>query len=256
MKLAKWLLLAACALVCCACSKSPLAYVEEDADFVTYFNTGASLDDNEWKALQRFLFDGSGDEVRNFHFMGTDLKEHKAQLAIWGRYKKDNGSLMNDPKYKKAVIVFEEPYAEKFIINAARGYSVTQEEIDDKQAFLLKHGDSVKHTLIMIDSNTVQIFWDKPGSVLKADNNSKLAGKIDKDVVYAKAKSSDSLREQAKIREKNYKDGQRNYLRDDDKKKQDVLHKELEFGDEIFSVYLDGSELRAETVTEADEIVD
>ena len=256
MKLAKWLLLAACALVCCACSKSPLAYVEEDADFVTYFNTGASLDDNEWKVLQRFLFDGSSDAVRNFHFMGTDLKEHKAQLAIWGRYKKDNGSLTNDSKYKKAVIVFEEPYAEKFIINAASGYSVTQKEIDDEQAFLLKRGDSVEYTLIMIDSNTVQIFWDKPSSVLKADNASELAGKIDKDVVYARAKSSDSLREEAKFREKNYKDGQRNYLSEDEKKKQDVLHKELNFGDEIFSVYLDGSELRAETVSEADEIVD
>ena len=256
MKLAKWLLLAACALVCCACSKSPLAYVEEDADFVTYFNTGASLDDNEWKVLQRFLFDGSSDAVRNFHFMGTDLKEHKAQLAIWDKYKKDNGSLMNDSKYKKAVIVFEEPYAEKFIINAASGYSVTQKEIDDEQAFLLEDGDSVERTLIMINSKTVQIFWDKPSRVLKADNDSELAGKIDKDVVYARAKSSDSLREEAKIREKNYKDGQRNYLSEDGKKKQDVLHKELNFGDEIFSVYLDGSELRAETVTEADEIVD
>lgn len=268
MKIAKWLLLAACALVCCACSKSPLAYVEEDADFIAYLNTGADLDENEWKAVQRFMdFNGSCENVKGFDFWGTDLKLHKAQVAFWYKMKEKDSKYEIDPNSRRAVIRFEDYPVEKFIGNAAKNHrsaKIEEEEIDGKPAYIFKRDDTTFMTIIQIDSKTAQIFFSKnePGDVLKAGNDSKLAGKIDEDVICATARSAASLRKEAELNEKAYKESKKNQEDDDSKKakeerkEQDILHKALKFGDEITSLYLDGDELREETIRDAEEIVD
>lgn len=269
MKIAKWLLLAACALVCCACSKSPLAYVEEDADFIAYLNTGADLDENEWKAVQRFMdFKGSCENVKDFNFWGTDLKLHKAQVAFWYKMKEKDSKYEIDPNSRRAVIRFEDYPVEKFIGNAAkdhRGAKIEEEEIDGKPAYIFKRDDTTFMTIIQIDSKTAQIFFGKnePGDVLKAGNDSKLAGKIDEDVIYATARSAASLRKEAELKEKAYKEKRKGIKEGDMDKKakeelkeRDIQHKALKFGDEITSLYLDGDELRKETIRDAEEIVD
>lgn len=264
MKVAKWLMVAACALVFCACSKNPLAYVEEDANNIQYLNTGADLDENEWKAFERFKFDN---EIRmtalnQFTFFGTDLKEHKAKVAYWEKLEEKDDRIRTKEDSGRAVIVFEDFPADKFIYNAVKNADAETEEteIDGYTAFLFKRDKKIQLTMIKINDKTVQIFFstDKPGRALEASNNSELAGKINKDAVFASAIASDIIQKQMKKREDAFKEESRYIKFEDEKQEKNMkdMNKKLDVGDYIKTIYLDGGKLLNETVIEADELAD
>lgn len=262
MKVAKWLMAAACALVFCACSKSPLAYVEEDANSIKYFNTGADLDENEWKAFQRFEFDDGiqMNSLKKFTFFGTDLKEHKAKVAYWEKLEEKDGNIRIKEDSGRAVIIFEDFPTDKFIYNAVKAMGVETEEteIDGYTAYLFKRGKDIKLTMIKINNKTVQIFFsdDKPGKALEANNDNELAGKINKSAVFADATASEILQKQMKKEEDAFKE-RRDSIEDKKlKKEMEDVSKKLDVGDKIQTIYLDGGKLLDETVTEADELAD
>lgn len=92
MKFAKWLMIAVCALFCCACSKNnPLAYVDEDAEKIIYLDTTEDLNDDEQELFKSRAYLGIDREYFDndkFKFLGINLLDTPAKLAVWCQYDK------------------------------------------------------------------------------------------------------------------------------------------------------------------------
>lgn len=217
MKITKWLLLAALALLCCACSKNdPLAYVEEDAAWVIYGNSSPILEHRFWDSIKDEMEDM--DDFKSFKKelkdIGVDLDNCGGKFAVWAN--------LSDSKEEKikCVIVFDEIKADDVIDAMVKGHkedsddyqkcTVDEEKIDGHDAYILKkkyksyYGDDdddkekIELTVIKLDEKIIQIVGnDKPNKAAKPSRDSKLAKQIDKDCVIGAAISGDALRKLA-----------------------------------------------------------
>ena len=217
MKITKWFLLAALALLCCACSKNdPLAYVDEDADWVVYGNSSPILEHRIWDSIKGEMKDMK--DFKDFKKelkdnLGVDLDDCGGKFAVWSDISdSEEGKI-------KCVIVFDEIMADDVIdamvkahkkdSNDYRKCTVDEEEIDDHDAYILKkkytYGDDddddkerIELTVIKLDEKIIQIVGnDKPKKAAKPSRDSKLAKQIDKDCVIGAAISGDALRKLA-----------------------------------------------------------
>lgn len=216
MKITKWLLLAALALLCCACSKNdPLAYVEEDAAWVIYGNSSPILEHRFWDSIKDEMDDM--DDFKRFKKelkdnLGVDLDDCGGKFAVWA-----NLSDSEEGKIK-CVIVFDEIKADDVIDAMVKEHkkdsdeyckcTVDEEKIDGHDAYILKkkyksYGDDddrerIDLTVIKLDEKIIQIVDnDKPKKAAKPSRDSKLAKQIDKDCVIGAAISGDALRKLA-----------------------------------------------------------
>lgn len=219
MKITKWFLLAALALLCCACSKNdPLAYVEEDAAWVVYGNSSPILEHRFWDSIKDEMEDMK--DFKRFKKelkdnLGVDLDDCGGKFAVWA-------DLSDSEEGKiKCVIVFDEIMADDVIDAMVKKHkkdsdeyckcTVDEEEIDDHDAYILKrkymsrYGDDddddneqIELTVIKLDKKIIQIVSnDKPNKAAKPSRDSKLAKQIDKDCVIGAAISGDALRKLA-----------------------------------------------------------
>lgn len=224
MKITKWFLLAALALLCCACSKNdPLAYVDEDADWVVYGNSSPILEHRIWDSIK-----GEMEDIKDFEMfkeelkdnLGVDLDECGGKFAVWA-------DLSDSEKGKiKCVIVFDEIMADDVIDAMVKAHkkdsdeyrkcTVDEEEIDDHDAYILKkkyksrYGDDdddneqIELTVIKLDKKIIQIVSnDMPKKAAKPSRDSKLAKQIDKDCVVGAAISGNALRKLAEAKQAN-----------------------------------------------------
>lgn len=244
MKFAKWLMIAVCALFCCACSKNnPLAYVDKNAEEIFYLDTTEDLNDDEQelfktgRSIQKKLFNrevylGIAREYFDkdkFKFLGINLLDTPAKLAVWCRYDKTG----RKAKDVRAVMVLEEDEAADILEDCKdyweeRGdtYIADDVTIDGCDALLLKResGDDEKLfvTIIADGKKRLQFIFDdeEPDSLLEAENKSELAKKIKSKYIFGGAISAD-------LNEK----------------------RESKFGDEVFGVYFSRNEFRSELVS-------
>lgn len=206
MKLAKWLMATASALLVCACSKGPLAYVEENADKVIYFNTTAEMNENTIALIKQKGNLPEYSYFENGKFLGVDMFENKAEMAFWSTPL--GGS--------KGAIVLEDVSAEDFIKKCAESWeegnkSKTTSDItvdgNKGKKFENEIGKKAKTelTLVAASKDTVLVYFgDKEvKKLLKASNANKVAEAIDTDAIWAVAKSGEPVNEKQNKTKKN-----------------------------------------------------
>lgn len=205
MKFAKWLMVAACALLFCACSKSPLAYVDENADCVYYFNFSEKYNDDMICMIKQCVMPKGDLGFMSEFTTISDLIEAKAQLAWW----ESHGN-------KKAAIVLGDIKAEEFIDDCKSkwtkkngketGHKTSKVSVDDKDGVAFENGKYVYCTMVAVKNNTVLvIFGDKEAKTIvlpKAKNASKLAKAINEKSFYAAAQSEEMINELQKAKKK------------------------------------------------------
>lgn len=253
MKITKWFLLAMLALLCCACAKNtPLAYVDEDADEVIYFNLTGEISDEIWDKhikgdllywLGTNFFDDEG------KFMGLSLKKNPAKIAVWRKYKKSKDD--GESVIRKAVIVFEDYEATEFLDDAAHwyedrvgNYEARDKKIDDCKAIVCSKKDSdgededeeIEMTIIASGKNVVQIIWSdkKVSQILEPEKACEAAGDIDSKATFSFWTSA------ARMRDSQEKGG----------------NKVLDLGNSVCNWYVDGDEITMEGVTDISELTD
>ncbi len=233
MKFAKWLMIAVCALFCCACSKNnPLAYVDEDAEEIIYLDTTEDLNDDEQELFKRWVYLGIDREYFDndkFKFLGINLLDTPAKLAVWCQYDKTG----REKKDVRAVMVLEDDEAADILEDCkdyweekGATYIADDVTIDGCDALLLKResGDDEKLfvTIIADGKKRLQFIFDdeEPDSLLEAENKSELAKKIKSKYIFGEAISADL----------------------NEKRKNKV-------GDEVYGVYFSRNEFRSELVS-------
>lgn len=233
MKFAKWLMIAVCALFCCACSKNnPLAYVDEDAEEIFYLDTTEDLNDDEQELFKRWAYLGIDREYFDydkFKFLGINLLDTPAKLAVWCQYDKTG----REKKDFRAVMVLEDDKAADILEDCkdyweekGATYIADDVTIDGCDALLLKResGDDEKLfvTIIADGKKRLQFIFDdeEPDSLLEAENKSELAKKIKSKYIFGRAISADL----------------------NEKRKNKV-------GDEVYGVYFSRNEFRSELVS-------
>ena len=255
MKITKWFLLAMLALLCCACAKNdPLAYVDEDADEVAYFNLTGEFSDEIWDeniksrlqgSLGKKFFDDKG------KFMGLSLKKNPAKIAVWKKYKKSEDD--GESVVRKAVIVFEDYEATEFLDDAAHwyedqgdNYEARDKKIDDCKAIVCSkkvsggededEDEEIEMTIIASGKNVVQIIWSnkKASQILEPEKACEAAGDIDSKATFSYWTSAARHRD---IKEK-------------------VGKKVLDLGNSVGNWYVDGDEITMEGVTDISELTD
>ena len=251
MKITKWFLLAMLALLCCACAKNdPLAYVDEDADEVTYFNLTGEFSNEIWDeniksrlqdCLGKKFFDGKG------KFMGLSLKKNPAKIAVWEKYQKSKDD--GESVVRKAVIVFEDYEATEFLDDAANwyedqgdNYEARDKKIDDCKAIVCSkkvfggEDKEIEMTIIASGKNVVQIIWSdkKVSQILEPEKACEAAGEIDSKATFSYWTSAARLRD---IQEEGG-------------------NKVLDLGNSVGNWYVDGDEITTEGVTDISELTD
>lgn len=198
-------MVAACALLFCACSKSPLAYVDENADAIYYFNFNKEYSDDMLCMIKRLVLpqaDAYALKPMKELTTVTDLIEARAQLVWWE-------NLGN----KKAAIVLGEIEAEEFIDkckskwtkkdgNQIPGRNTEKVSVDDEDGMKFENGKKVYCTMVAVKNDTVLvIFGDKEAKSIvlpEAKNASKLAKAINTKAVFAIAESEEATNEKQK----------------------------------------------------------
>lgn len=276
MKIAKWLFLAACAVLCAACAKNdPLAYVEADADKVYYLDNTKELNSDMWDALikgdlkWRFTND-------DYELFGVNMKKNPAKMAMWITYKhRKNDYGIYEKKSQKMVIVFKEMEAESFLDDVKDYWEednkkdsfVTQEaaeeKIDGKKALVLKvisksftydgYGGSkekeekIQATIIASDKHVVQIFFDdeEPDSVLKPEKACEMVKDFDRDAISIRGESKAWCELQEEDMEEDMEKRQK--MATPKEKKEEYEYEKLNVGAKITHVYLKGDEVVTKT---------
>lgn len=266
MKITKWFLLAALALLCCACAKNdPLAYVDEDADVIWYFNLTDEINDDIWDEYISGKLKGFG--AKDDELMGVDLKKNPAKIAYWKKY--DRSEKKDGKTVRKMVIVFSEYEAEKFLNEAAawyegenKKYKIDDEKIDGLNAKVIKtktfkNGKEtyeIEATLIAADKKVVQIIFsdEKVSSALKPEKKCKAAKNIDNDAVYARATSASWNK---------YEEEQAKKAFEEMKKRSPEKYKNKEYtvldiGDTAVNMFIKGDEIVTESTVDVEKLVD
>lgn len=262
MKFAKWLVIAVCAIFCCACSKNnPLAYVDEDADLILYFDTTEELNKDQKELLRQLIpsnelnreINGEDDKL---DFCGIDLYKTPAKLAFWGKADEKDGSFVIEDM--RAVMVLKDNTASNLLNDCKEHwekngkdnkwlkYVAEKETIEGCDAMLfklvtpIKDEEKLEYTIIVADKNKLQFFFgeDKPSSLLKPENKCEMAKKIKSKYIFATAVSGD------------YRTKQRDNLA---KVRKDV--NEFDFGDEVAGAYFSGDEFRTECIDDISKVV-
>lgn len=271
MKFAKWLVIAVCAIFCCACSKNnPIAYVDEDADLILYFDTTEELNKDQKELLRRLIPDVSGlrskidEDDDKLDFYGIDLYKTPAKLAFWGKADEKDGSFVVEDM--RAVMVLKDNTASDLLNDCKEHwekngkdskwpkYVAEKETIDGCDAMLFKlvtptydrntgkekDEEKLEYTIIVADKNKLQFFFgeDKPSSLLKPENKCEMAKKIKSKYIIATAVSGDYRTEQ----------------RDDLAKHHENVD-EFDFGDVVSGVYFSGDEFRSESIDDISKVV-
>lgn len=266
MKITKWLLLAALAFLCCACSKNnPLAYVDEDADKILYFNLTDEIDSDIWDVFLKNKFRELDMNSEN-ELLGVDLKKNPSKIAHWVRYPRSK----DEKRICKTVIVFQEYEAKKFLDKASEYYKdkyksqggeAEDTKIDDCPAIICKRKEYysdkkiIDMTIIASGDHIVQIIQsDKDVSeVLKPDGKCDLAKKINDDAVHAEAISADYQRHRQQEKADDLKKRkEQGYPLSASEKNFKVLN----VGDKIKHNYIKGDELVSEQTIDTDELDD
>ena len=204
MKFAKWLMAAASVLLVCACSKNPLAYVEEGAHDVFYFNFSEEMNEDT-EALVRQKGIPGAQYFKDGEFLDVDMVKEKAKLAFWK-------SPLGSPK---AAIVLGESSAEEFMDECSKNWKKkgSSFKTDDvtvvKEAgmeFTQQYGgkSKVQFTMVAVNKKTVLVYFgdSKIEKLLSADNASAVAAEIDEKAIWAQAYSGEATNEKQKATKK------------------------------------------------------
>ena len=172
MKFAKWLMIAVCALFCCACSKNnPLAYVDEDAEEIFYLDTTEDLNDDEQELFKKRVYLGIDREYFDydkFKLLGINLLDTPAKLAVWCQYDKTG----REKKDVRAVMVLEDDEAADILEDCkdyweekGATYIADDVTIDGCDALLLKResGDDEKLFVTIIADGKKRLIADGHG---------------------------------------------------------------------------------------------
>lgn len=198
---------AASVLLVCACSKNPLAYVEEGAHDVFYFNFSEEMNEDTEALVRQKLVRQIPPEYyfKNGEFLDVDMVKEKAKLAFWK-------SPLGSPK---AAIVLGESSAEEFMDECSKnwkkkGSSFKTDDVtvveEAGMEFSKQDGgkSKVQFTMVAVNKKTVLVYFgdSKIEKLLSADNANAVAAEIDEKAIWAEAYSGEATNEKQKATKK------------------------------------------------------
>lgn len=205
----KWLVLITLALLCCACAKNdPLAYVDEDAEWVIYGNLEEILEHRLWDKIQNQI--QNYDDVEQFvevleKSIEATPDECSAKFALWGQLDK-----WGTHKEVTCVIVLKDLDADDVIRKYTKfwekdvGGNVKKTTVGNCPAYKFyrtyyfyrnKKEEYLQFSIARIDEKIIQVFFQaEPESIAKPTNKSKLAKQIDNDCIAGIAVDGDLIR--------------------------------------------------------------
>lgn len=199
MKILNTLLAAvAVVLLVSGCTKKPLNYVPEDAEFVVYSNMEGVLESKIWDALEsNKVF--SKEVIKSFEKeFGFDLEDLSGKIVLWGSFKEKG------PKPEGMVVCLNEDEAEKIFkklrshYNDKDYYKVKKDDVDDCEAFTVsykgsKDDDDIVLSVVLVNDKELHFAFEDEPEIFEKSNKSKLASALDADAVFACATNGESL---------------------------------------------------------------
>ena len=195
---------AASVLLVCACSKNPLAYVEEDAHDVLYFNFSEEMNEDT-EALVRQEGIPAAQYFKDGAFLDVDMVKEKAKLAFWK-------SPLGSPK---AAIVLGESSAEEFMDECSKNWKKKSSSLKTDDVTVVKKAgmefsdqydgkSKVQFTMVAVNKKTVLVYFrdGKIEKLLSAYNANAVAAEIDEKAIWARAYSGEATNEKQKATKK------------------------------------------------------
>lgn len=183
-------------LLVSGCSKKPLNYVPEDAEFVVYLNAEKALDSKVWEMLEDDKT-FSKEVLKEFKKETgiSDIEDLAGKAVLWGRFKN------KEPEADGMVIILNEDKAE-ILFEKLRdkaddnGLTVKKTDIDDHEAIVIYVDENRKKCfggIVLVSDRELHFTFGEEPEIFEKTGASKIASAIDSSAIMAVATNGEAL---------------------------------------------------------------